>query len=234
MSLVSRGAAIQLGIGSVPQAGAHTLAAGDIGDLRIVGLLCDAMIELLGSGRLQPGPGAITVAEIDPRQPCTVRPHRREPGDRDEILAGHARPGVAGAPARPGCRCARQLEVDLSGQVPAEQVAGRPIAGVGGSADFVEGAHLSPGGVRIVALAAATPQGRSHIRTVLHPDTPVTLPRHSVDVVVTEHGAADLRGRSITERAEALTAIADPAHRDELAAAVSSPTTRAGASREHR
>lgn len=77
------------------------------------------------------------------------------------------------------------LEVDLRGQVPSEQVAGCLITGVGGSADFFEGAHLSPGGVRIVALAAATPQGRSRIRTVLHP---VTLPRHSVDVV-TEHGA---------------------------------------------
>lgn len=71
-----RGAAIQLGIGSVSEAVAHALAAGDIGDLRIVGLLCDAMIELLGSSRLQPGPGAITVAEILGSRALSTSPTR--------------------------------------------------------------------------------------------------------------------------------------------------------------
>jgi acyl-CoA hydrolase len=53
----------------------------------------------------------------------------------------------------------------------------------------------------------------------LPPGTPVTTPRHEVDVIVTEHGAAELQGRSVEERAEALVAIAHPDHRDELRSA---------------
>jgi acyl-CoA hydrolase len=111
------------------------------------------------------------------------------------------------------------LSVDLAGQVASESVGGRPLAGIGGSADFFEGAHLSPGGVRIVALPATGPGGTSRIVGRLGGDTPVTLPRHSVDVVVTEYGAAPLSGRTEGERAEALLRITAPDQRREVAAA---------------
>ena len=56
----------------------------------------------------------------------------------------------------------------------------------------------------------------SRIRLNLGPDMLVTTPRHQVDVVITEHGAAELKGRTVRERAEALVEIAHPDFRDEL------------------
>jgi acyl-CoA hydrolase len=106
------------------------------------------------------------------------------------------------------------IEIDASGQVNAEQVRGRQIAGVGGSIDFAEAASHAAGGLRIIALPSATPDGTtSRIVPRLGDGVPVSLPRAMVDVVVTEHGAARLAGLSMRERAEALAGIAAPQHR---------------------
>jgi 4-hydroxybutyrate CoA-transferase len=105
--------------------------------------------------------------------------------------------------------------------VASESVDGRLLAGSGGSVDFVDGAHLSAGGIRIVALPATTSGGAPRIVSRLAAGTAVTLPRHGVDlVVVTEFGVARLAGRSLRERAEALVAVADPVHRSALATSV--------------
>lgn len=108
------------------------------------------------------------------------------------------------------------LEVDLFGQANAEFMDGRQISGVGGLTDFLRGARLSPGGVPIVALNA-TARGGSISRIVprLAPGA-VSVPRADMGVVVTEHGAADLRGLDLDGRAQALIGVAAPAHRDGL------------------
>lgn len=111
------------------------------------------------------------------------------------------------------------LEVDLFGQCNLEVANGRQVSGGGGATDFARAARLSPGGLSIVALpSTAGGGGRSRIIAALPPATPVTLGRNDVDLVVTEHGVADLRGRSVQGRAEALIAIADPAFQSELVA----------------
>jgi acetyl-CoA hydrolase len=102
--------------------------------------------------------------------------------------------------------------VGLDGAVNVERVGGRVVAGPGGHPDFAAGASRSPGGLSIVALPS-TAGGRSTIVAV--PEV-VSTPRTDVDVVVTEHGVADLRHLDDRERAARLIAVAAPEHRDEL------------------
>lgn len=100
------------------------------------------------------------------------------------------------------CAINSAVEVDLFGQLNADSVGGKLVAGVGGLPAFVAGAARSPGGRSIVALPAMTDNGK-HSRIVPRLSTPglVALPRHSADYVVTEHGVAALRGLSLAQRA---------------------------------
>ena len=101
------------------------------------------------------------------------------------------------------------LEVDLTGQVNAEQTSGSYLGGVGGQPDFVRAGHRSPGGCSLIILPSTAARGGvSRICAAL--TGPVTTPRSDVDIVVTEFGAAELRGQTIAERARRLTAIAHP------------------------
>lgn len=118
------------------------------------------------------------------------------------------------------CAINSAVEVDLFGQVNADSVGGKLVAGVGGLPAFVAGAALSSGGRSIVALPAMTDNGK-HSRIVprLSDAAFVALPRHTADYVVTEHGVAALRGLSVAQRAMALIAIAAPSERERLNAA---------------
>ena len=112
-------------------------------------------------------------------------------------------------------------EVDLVGQCASETVAGRYWSSSGGQADFARGAMYSEHGVAFIVLrsTARTPGGVvSRIRATLTPGSMVTTLKNTVDHVVTEFGVAELRGRSISQRAAALIAIAHPDFRDELTA----------------
>jgi acyl-CoA hydrolase len=112
------------------------------------------------------------------------------------------------------------VEVDLFGQVNADAVNGRLAAGVGGLPAFAAGAALSEGGRSIIALPAATDDGRfGRIVARLSAPGVCAIPRHHADVVVTEHGVAELRGLDLHARARALIAVAAPAMRDNLSAA---------------
>ena len=109
------------------------------------------------------------------------------------------------------------LEVDLYGQAYAEMGAGGLMSGPGGASDFARGVWAA-GGLRIVALAASAAKGK--VSRIVAPGEaigPVSLGRMDIDIFVTEHGAADLRGLDHYERARALIAIAPPDHRDRLA-----------------
>ncbi len=107
-------------------------------------------------------------------------------------------------------------EVDLFGQCASETIAGRYWSASGGQADFARGAMYSREGKAFVVLHSTTSKGRSRIRTRLTEGSVVTTLKNTVDNVVTEHGIARLRGRSLSERARALIDIADPGARDEL------------------
>jgi acetyl-CoA hydrolase len=108
------------------------------------------------------------------------------------------------------------IEVDLSGQANAEIAGGRYLGAVGGQVDFVRAGVASPGGHSIIAFPSTTPDGK-HSRIIASLNgRPVTTPRSDVDVIVTEYGAAHLRGCPLRERAQRLIAIAHPGHRESL------------------
>ena len=111
------------------------------------------------------------------------------------------------------------LQVDLSGACNSEHVMGRQYSGSGGQLDFVRGAFASAGGKSIIVCPATAKDGTVS-RIVPRLDGPVTTPRNDTHIVVTEYGTADLKGKSLRERAEALIAIAHPAFRDELERAI--------------
>lgn len=107
------------------------------------------------------------------------------------------------------------LEVDLTGQCNSECLGGYHYSGAGGQVDFVRGAFASKGGKSIMVLHSTASDG-TVTRIVPRLHGPVTTGRMDTHWVVTEHGAACLKGKSEWERAQALIAIAAPQFRDEL------------------
>ena len=111
------------------------------------------------------------------------------------------------------------LQIDLLGQCGSESLGHAPYSGTGGQSDFVRAANRSRGGKAIIVLPSTAVGGTiSRIVPVLAPGTHVSTSKNDVDYVVTEHGVAQLRGKSARQRAAALIAIAHPDFRAELAA----------------
>ncbi len=113
------------------------------------------------------------------------------------------------------------LSVDLTGQVSAEALDHRPYTGVGGQTVFMLAGAYSQGGKSVSVLPSSaipggTTQRLSRIVPTLGAGAPITVPRTYVDYVVTEHGIAELRGKTLAERAGALVEIAHPDFREEL------------------
>ena len=109
------------------------------------------------------------------------------------------------------------LQVDMMGQVNAEMIGRNQFSGVGGQLDFVRGASRSKGGKSIIALPSTASGGKvSRIVCELDRGSAVTTSRNDVHFIVTEYGVAELRGKSIRDRARALIAIAHPEFRDHL------------------
>jgi len=111
------------------------------------------------------------------------------------------------------------IEIDLGGQVNAETIRGMQISAVGGQAEWLRGAAAAPGGRSIIAFTSAI-QGKSsrHSRIIprLQEGTITSVPRYDVGSVATEYGIAELKGKTLAQRAHALIAIAHPDFRDEL------------------
>jgi acyl-CoA hydrolase len=216
--LVADRATIELGIGGIPEA--VTRALGNKRGLGIhSGTIGDGVMELIKAGvvdnRHKEIDQGLTVALIlmgsrrlydfaDRNPAIAIRSPRYT---HDALVLGNFRRLVAINAA---------LEVDLTGQVNAETGDGRHIGVVGGQMDFVRAAGRAPEGRSIIALAS-TSRDRRRSRIVARlADGVVTTPRADADCVVTEHGVAELQGRTLAERARALIAIADPAFRAEL------------------
>lgn len=113
------------------------------------------------------------------------------------------------------------IEVDLTGQVCADSIGNRIYSGVGGQMDFMRGASLSQGGKPIIALPSQTTRGASKIVPTLKLGAGVVTTRAHVHYIATEYGIADLYGKNLRQRAEALVRIAHPDHREALAKAAS-------------
>jgi len=214
---VEDGSVLQVGIGALPDAILRLL--GDRRDLGVhSGMASDGMVDLTEAG---------------------VITNARKPMDRGVSIAGNligSRRLHQFAHRNPGLRMCdtsytheptvlarldklvtinSAVEVDLTGQVNAEQTGSLYLGGTGGQVDYVRAGARSPGGHAIIALPATARDGTVS-RITARLSGPVTTARSEVDVIVTEFGAAELKGRTLAERARRLAAIAHPAFRDDL------------------
>lgn len=214
--LVRDGATVQFGVGRLPDAIAVGLAGRRA--LRVhSGMVTDALVTLVEAGAIDTSRTSVVGGAIGTNplyrllaESPWLELHPYTTTHDPDVLASLDRLVAINS----------ALEIDLTGQVAAERVGGVHVGAVGGQVDFLRGAARSRGGVPIIALVSATRAGRSRIVERLESGV-VTTPRSDVGVVVTEHGVADLRGRTLGERGEALVAIAHPDARAELADAVS-------------
>lgn len=220
---VPDGATIEIGVGRIMTAVLAAMAGRNEIGLH-TGLLIDAMVDLIERGN-------ITNSRKTLDQGVSVANQGRGRQRLYEFV--HCNPAVHFMPASythspvvlsqlPDFRAINSaLEVDLMGRVNAEVIGGKRVSSTGGLGDFVRAAAYVPGGRSIIALAATADGAASRIVPRLDAGA-VTLTADLADVVITEHGAAVLRGKRPRERAAALIAIADPRHRDWLTDSLSS------------
>jgi len=225
-SYVTDGATLQIGIGAVPNMVATKLAEGPGGGYGIHSeMFTDGLMHLHQAGkvtndakRLFNGVSVTTFALgsselyawLDGNEDVAFVPVQVV-NDPTIIAQNHAFVSINGA-----------LSVDLYGQVVADNIDGRQISGVGGHEDFVAGAEMRLDDHSLICIrSTAVSNGvtRSRIVSVLPEGSVVSTPRHHTGVVITEHGSADLSGRTVRERALALAEIAHPDFRDGLRAA---------------
>ncbi len=211
-ALIPDGATLQVGVGGLPVAVCRALAHHR--NLGIhSGVISDIVVDLVEKGVITPARRIVTGGLFGTR--CLM--NFADGNDLIEMRSSdytHNQRVLAGLPNLYSVNSG--VEVDLTGNVNSEIAAGRYLGAVGGQADFVRGAVASSGGRSIMALPSATPDGK-HSRIVSSLEgRPVTTTRADIDIVVTEYGVADLRGRSFSERAERLRAIAHPDFRDRL------------------
>jgi acyl-CoA hydrolase len=225
-SVIPDGAVLQLGVGSVPHAIASSLAMKR--ELSIhSGIVGDWLVDLVEAGAItnarKPVDSGITVTGA-------LFGTRRLYDFVHENAAIQLRPvsythsAAVLRQLSPLFAINSALEVDLTGQVNAETVGGHHVGAVGGHVDFSRAAMLSPGGRSIVALSSTARRATVTRIVARLSDGVVTTPRSDADLVVTEHGIADLRGVPVRERAKRLIEVADPRFREELMSDVRSRT----------
>lgn len=213
--LCNPGDTLQFGLGNVQQAILKALTAHQ--GLRIhAGMVSTPLIELLDSHALDQDYAAITTGVAI----GTGELYDRVVAD-DRILFApvtytHAISTLSEINSFKAINSC--IEVDLFGQANAEFIRGRQISGTGGLVDFLRGAALSENGRAILALTSTAKQGAISRIVPRLPNDATSISRADVDTVVTEHGVAELKHKSIDARAAALIEIADPAFRDTLAA----------------
>jgi acyl-CoA hydrolase len=111
------------------------------------------------------------------------------------------------------------LSVDLYGQVVADNIGSRQVSGVGGHEDFVAAAELHLDAHSLICLHSTAVHGGevvSRLVGLLPEGSVVSTPRHHTGVIITEYGAAELTGLTVSERAHLLVEIAHPDFRDDL------------------
>lgn len=214
-SLVDDEDTIQIGIGAIPAAVLTALE--DHRDLGVhSGIVTDGVLDLVEAGVVtgaykEVDDGMVTAGSAL----GTARLHKTAGSDPFRFRPSsytHARATLARLHRFVSVNSA--LQVDLNGQVNAQSIGGKWRGGIGGQADF-SGAAAAGDGRSIIALRATDSKGQSTIVARLDRGL-VTTPGAEVEFVVTEHGVADLRGKTTTERSEALIAVASPEHLEAL------------------
>jgi len=220
-SLVPDGATIQLGIGGIPNA-----VAAALGGKRDLGLhtemLSENVIDLVESGvltcrrkTLHPG-RAVTSFCMGTRR---LYDYVHDNPFFEFLPTEFVNDPLVIAQNDGMVSINSALQVDLTGQICADSIGTRFYSGIGGQVDFIRGAARSKGGRSIIALPSTAKGGSlSRIVATLAEGAGVVTTRGDVDTIVTEFGIAELKGRTVRERALALVSIAHPDFRKELLA----------------
>jgi acyl-CoA hydrolase len=214
---IDDGAVLQVGIGAVPDAILRLLH--DRRDLGFhSGMIGDALVDLVEAGvvtkvRKPFDTGvSVTTALIGTKRIYDFSHHNPRIAVRSSAYTHDA--GILSR-LRNLVTINSAVEVDLTGQVNAEQSGAHYLGGTGGQVDFVRAGNRSVGGHSIIALPA-TAKGGKVSRIAVELSGPVTTARSDVDVIVTEFGAAELKGQTLAERTRRLIAIAHPDFREQL------------------
>jgi acyl-CoA hydrolase len=214
---IEDGAVLQVGIGAVPDAVLRLL--GDRRDLGVhSGMIGDGLVDLVEAGVITNARKAIdagisvTGALIGTRRLFEFADRNPRIGMRRSAYT-HGEATLSRLDRLVTINSA--VEVDLTGQVNAEQTGSQYIGGTGGQVDYVRAGSRGSGGRSLITLPA-TAKGGTVSRIVAALSGPVTTARSDVDVIVTEFGAAELKGQTLAERARRLAGIAHPDFQEEL------------------
>jgi acyl-CoA hydrolase len=224
-AFVTDGSTIQTGIGAVPSTIATLLAEGDGGDYGIHSeMFTTGLMRLHEAGKVTNDKGQFDGVSVATFAAGTEELYSWLHENEDVAFLPV---DIVNSPAY--IRANRQmvtinaaLAVDVQGQVVADTISGRQFSGIGGHEDFVTGPALDLNDRALLCLpSTVTLDGETVSRIVpwFERGTVITTPRHQVDVVVTEYGAAELQGKTIHQRGLELARIAHPDFRDELIAA---------------
>ncbi|TDL06582.1 acetyl-CoA hydrolase/transferase family protein [Mycolicibacterium obuense] len=223
VGFIRSGATLQTGIGAIPSQIAALLAEGEAGDF---GLHSEMFTD--GCMRLHEA-GKVTNARKGQYDGVSVTTFAFGSPDLYSWLDGNAEVAflpveVVNAPEVIAANADMisingALAVDVHGQVVADTIGDEQFSGIGGAEDFVAGVGLELSDRSLICLPSTFERdGVPHSRIVAQfaSGAIITTPRHQVDVIVTEYGAAELEGLTVRERGHALAAIAHPLFRDEL------------------
>ena len=224
-AFIDDGCTIQTGIGAVPSTIATLLAEGEAKDLGVHSeMFTTGLMRMHEAGRVSNRKGyfdGVSVATF-------------ALGTRDlyEWLDGNHEVAflpveIVNSPERIAANrkmisINAALAVDVHGQVVADTIAARQYSGIGGHEDFAAGAGLELEDRSLLCMPSTVTVGgevRSRIVPWFERGAVITTPRHQVDVIVTEHGAAELAGKTVRQRGLELAGIAHPDFRGELAEA---------------
>ena len=225
-AMIPDGATLQTGIGAVPNVVASLLAEGDGGDYGIHSeMFTNGLMRLHTAGKVTNA----SKGQFDGVSICTFAGGTRELYDwlDDNRDVAFLPVEIVNSPeviSRNNTMISinAALSVDIHGQVVADTRSGEQFSGIGGHEDFVAGSGLELSDRSILCLPSTFRSGeevRSRIVPWFAAGTVITTPRHQVDAIVTEYGVAELQGKTVHQRGEALAAIAHPDFRDELLAA---------------
>lgn len=221
---MENGSCLQLGIGGIPSAIGSLVAQSDLRDLGIHSeMYVDAFLDMTLAGKISGAYknidkykqvfnfafGSRRMYDFINDNPGTVS-YSADYVNNPEVIARNDKVVSINA----------GLEVDLFGQMCAESIGTRQISGTGGQLDFVEGAYKSEGGQSFLCIPSTYESNIgeviSNIKPILTPGAIVTDPRTCTQMVVTEYGIGNLKGKSTWERAETLINIAHPVFREDL------------------
>jgi acyl-CoA hydrolase len=221
-AFVPDGATLQTGIGSVPSMVASLLATGDGGDYGVHSeMFTTGLMQLHRAGKVTNRKGTYDGVSV-----ATFAAGTRELYDwlHENREVAFLPVELVNSPEAIGRNRAMvtinaAMSVDIQGQVIADTISAVQYSGIGGHEDFVAGPAIDLDDRSLLCMPSTITIGdelRSRIVPWFEAGAVITTPRHQVDIIVTEHGAAELQGKTVRQRGEALAAIAHPAFREGL------------------